>query len=66
MLNSNFLVTTILVVIGFLFYALYWSRFIALLISLLFRVVYWNRGGSSAWVQIGTSLCLTLPRSKPS
>jgi hypothetical protein len=53
MLDTNFLVTTILVVIALLFYTLYWSRSIAFLISLLLRVVFWNRGGSSVWIQIG-------------
>jgi hypothetical protein len=53
MLDTSFLVATILVVITLLFYILYWGRFLALLIGLVFRVVLWNRGGSSAWIQIG-------------
>jgi hypothetical protein len=63
MLDTRFLVATILVVIAVLFYTLYWSRFIAFLISLLFRVVFWNRGSSSVWIQIGTSTPASLPVS---
>lgn len=55
MLDAGFLVATILVVITLLFYILYWGRFLALLIGLALRVVLWNRGGSSAWIQIGAS-----------
>lgn len=55
MLDTNFLVATILVVITLLFYILYWDRFIALLIGLALRVVLWNRGDSSAWIRIGAS-----------
>lgn len=55
MLDTSFLVATILVVITLLFYVLYWGRFLALLIGLALRVVLWNRGGSSAWIQIGAS-----------
>jgi hypothetical protein len=61
MLDTSFLVATILVVITLLFYTLCWGRFLALLIGLALRVVLWNRGGSSAWIQIGASplsLCL--------
>ncbi|KAI0000347.1 hypothetical protein BJV77DRAFT_383016 [Russula vinacea] len=54
MLDASFLVATVLVVITLLFYILYWGRFLALLIGLVFRVVLWNRGGSSAWIQIGS------------
>jgi hypothetical protein len=61
MLDTNFLVTTILVVIALLFYTLYWSRSIAFLISLLLRVVFWNRGGSSVWIQIGAFTPVSLP-----
>lgn len=53
MLHASFLVATIIVVITLLFYVLYWGKFLALLIGLAFRVVLWNRGGSSAWIQIG-------------
>jgi hypothetical protein len=60
MLDTSFLVATILVIITLLFYILYWGRFLALLIGLSLRVVLWNRGGSSVWIQIGASL-LTLP-----
>lgn len=63
MLDTNFLVATILVVITLLFYSLYWGRFLALLIGLALRVVFWNRGGSSVWIQIGASplsSCFTL------
>jgi hypothetical protein len=56
MLDTSFLVATILVVITLLFYILYWDRFLALLIGLALRVVLWNRGGSSVWIQIGASL----------
>jgi hypothetical protein len=52
---ASFLVATIIVVITLLFYVLYWGRFLALLIGLTFRVILWNRGGSSAWIQIGAS-----------
>jgi hypothetical protein len=52
-MHASFLVATIIVVITLLFYVLYWGRFLALLIGLAFRVVLWNRGGSSAWIQIG-------------
>ncbi len=55
MLDAGFLVATILVVIALLFYILFWGRFLALLIGLVFRVLLWNRGGSSAWIQIGAS-----------
>ena len=55
MLDTNFLVATILVVITLLFYILYWGKFLALLIGLALRVVLWNRGSSSAWIQIGAS-----------
>jgi len=55
MLDTSFLVATILVVITLLFYILYWGRFLAFLIGLALRVVLWNRGGSSAWIQIGAS-----------
>jgi hypothetical protein len=61
MLDTSFLVAAVLVVITLLFYILYWGRFLALLIGLALRVVLWNRGGSSAWIQIGASplsLCL--------
>jgi hypothetical protein len=53
MTHASFLVATVIVVIALLFYILYWGRFLALLIGLAFRVVLWNRGGSSAWIQIG-------------
>jgi len=53
MVDANFLVTTILVVIALLFYTLYWNRFIALIIGLFLRVVFWNKGSSSIWIQIG-------------
>lgn len=55
MAHASFLVATVIVVITLLFYILYWGRFLALLIGLAFRVVLWNRGGSSAWIQIGAS-----------
>jgi hypothetical protein len=55
MLDAGFLVATLLVVITLLFYILYWGRFLASLIGLVFRVILWNRGGSSAWIQIGAS-----------
>jgi len=55
MLDTSFLVATILVVITLLFYILYWGKFLALLINLALRVVLWNRGGSSAWIQISAS-----------
>jgi len=54
MVDTNFLVATILVVIILLFYILYWNRLLAFLIGVIFRVVYWNKGDSSAWIQIGT------------
>ena len=53
--HTSFLVATIIVVTTLLFYVLYWGRFLAFLIGLTFRVVLWNRGGTSAWIQIGAS-----------
>ena len=53
MVDVNFLVATILVVVALLFYILHWNRVLAFLIGLAFRVVLWNKGGSSAWIQIG-------------
>jgi hypothetical protein len=53
MVDVNFLVATILVVIALLFYILHWNRVLAFFIGLAFRVVLWNKGGSSAWIQIG-------------
>lgn len=55
MTHASFLVATVIVVITLLFYIVFWGRFLALLIGLAFRVVLWNRGGSSAWIQIGAS-----------
>ncbi|KAI9507444.1 hypothetical protein F5148DRAFT_115990 [Russula earlei] len=54
MLDSSFLVATLLVVVTLLFYILYWNRFLAFLAGVVFRVVFWNRAGSSAWIQIGS------------
>jgi hypothetical protein len=54
MIDAQFLVATVLVVIGALFYNLYWNRFLAFLVGLVFRVVLWNKGESSAWIRIGT------------
>ncbi|KAH9041126.1 hypothetical protein EDB84DRAFT_1436665 [Lactarius hengduanensis] len=54
MLDENFLVATILVVIALLFYVLYWNRLLALILSLVLRVVLWNKGGPSVWIQIGS------------
>ncbi|KAI0300987.1 hypothetical protein B0F90DRAFT_370982 [Multifurca ochricompacta] len=59
MLDTNFLVATVLVVIALLFYILYWNRLLAFFVGLLLRVVLWNRGGSSTWFQIGIYISLS-------
>ena len=52
MVDQSFLIAAILVVIALLFYALYWNRLLALILSLVLRVALWNKDGSSVWIQI--------------
>ncbi|KAI0267154.1 hypothetical protein BC834DRAFT_969170 [Gloeopeniophorella convolvens] len=54
MLDSHLLIATILVVIALLIYVLYWNRLLAFLIGIVLRVALWNKGGASAWTQIGS------------
>ncbi|KAG9316547.1 hypothetical protein JVU11DRAFT_2597 [Chiua virens] len=55
MLRVHLLVACICVCIASVFYIFYFNRLVAAVIGLFLRVRYWNQGGSSIWIQIGTS-----------